>query len=43
MMNVKILGTGCANCKKLEKNTIEAINNLNIKAEIEKVTDIKEI
>lgn len=42
-MKIKILGTGCPNCKVLEKNTKEAIENLNLKAEIEKVTDIGEI
>ena len=42
-MRIKILGTGCPNCKILEKNTKEAIEELNLKAEVEKVTDIKEI
>ena len=42
-MKIKILGTGCPNCKILEKNTKEAIEELNLKAEVEKVTDITEI
>ena len=42
-MRIKILGTGCPNCKILEKNTKEAIEELNLKAEVEKVTDITEI
>lgn len=42
-MEIKILGTGCANCKKLEKNVKIAINNLNIEGQIIKVEDIKEI
>ena len=39
-MQVKILGTGCSNCKKLEKIAREAVADLGIVAEIEKVEDI---
>ncbi len=42
-MEIKILGTGCPKCKTLEKNTREAVNELGISAEIEKVTEIKKI
>lgn len=42
-MNIKILGTGCPNCQKLEANTKQALKELNIDAKIEKVTDIQEI
>lgn len=42
-MNIKILGSGCRNCEKLEKNTRQALEELNIEAQIEKVTDMKEI
>ncbi|OFI05932.1 hypothetical protein CLOACE_14070 [Clostridium acetireducens DSM 10703] len=42
-MRIKILGSGCANCKKLEENTKKAIEELNIDAEVEKVTDFKDI
>lgn len=42
-MNIKILGTGCPNCQKLEQNTKEALKELKIEAEVEKVTDIAEI
>ncbi|KHO52022.1 MAG: Redox-active disulfide protein 2 [archaeon GW2011_AR13] len=42
-MKIKILGTGCPNCKVLEKNTKDAVEELKIKAEIEKVTDITKI
>ena len=42
-MNIKILGTGCPNCQKLETNTKKALEELKIKAEMEKVTDISEI
>ncbi|MCX6718044.1 MAG: thioredoxin family protein [Candidatus Staskawiczbacteria bacterium] len=42
-MVIKILGTGCPNCKKLEANAIEAVKQLNRKDKIIKITDIKEI
>jgi len=42
-MVIKVLGTGCANCKTLEKNTKEAVEVLGISATIEKVEDIQEI
>lgn len=42
-MDIKILGTGCPNCKTLEKNTINALSELNISANVEKVEDIVKI
>ncbi|MCX6765828.1 MAG: thioredoxin family protein [Candidatus Moranbacteria bacterium] len=42
-MNIKILGTGCPNCQKLEQNTKQALKELNIDARVEKITDIQEI
>ncbi len=42
-MYIKILGPGCANCSKLEKQTLKAIDSLGIDADIEKVTDYSEI
>ncbi len=42
-MNIKILGSGCTNCKNLEKNTRDAIAELGLVAEVEKVTDPGEI
>lgn len=42
-MEIKILGPGCTNCKKLEANTKEAVKALGIEANITKVEDIKEI
>lgn len=42
-MNIKVLGTGCPSCKKLEKNVYDALKELNIEAEVEKVTEVKDI
>lgn len=39
-MNIKVLGTGCSKCATMEKITREAVANLGIIAEIEKVEDI---
>ena len=42
-MKIKILGTGCPSCKILEANAKKAVEELKIKASIEKVTDINKI
>lgn len=42
-MRIKILGPGCANCAKLEKETTKAVERLGLDATIEKVTDYAEI
>lgn len=42
-MNVKILGTGCVNCKNLEALTRNALDELGLDVEIDKVTDPGEI
>ena len=42
-MEIKILGTGCAKCKSLEKVTREAVGELNLNPSIEKVEDIQKI
>lgn len=42
-MNIKILGAGCANCKRLEENTRKAVLELGKEATIEKVTDYVKI
>ncbi len=42
-MEIKVLGTGCAKCKSLEKLTRDAIAETGIAAEIEKVEDIYKI
>lgn len=44
-MVIKILGTGCPNDKKMERNVRKAIKQLGIDrdVDIENITDIKEI
>ena len=39
-MVIKILGSGCPNCAKLEANAKKALEELGIKADVDKVTDI---
>ena len=42
-MIIKVLGTGCAKCKKQMENVKTAIEELEIEAEVIKVEDFKEI
>ncbi len=42
-MEIKILGSGCAKCKTLEKLTREVVDQNGIDATITKVEDIMEI
>ncbi len=42
-MQIKVLGSGCANCKTLERRTLEAVQELNIQASVEKVEDYQKI
>jgi len=42
-MEIKILGSGCTNCKKLEANAKEAVKQLGVEANVLKVEDIKDI
>lgn len=43
MLTVKILGSGCANCRKLEAVAREAAAAAGLQAEFVKVTDMKAI
>jgi small redox-active disulfide protein 2 len=42
-MRIKVLGPGCANCKKVEQYTLAAVEDLGVQAEIEKITELTEI
>ncbi len=42
-MVIQILGSGCPNCRRLEGNAREAINNLGIDANIVKIQDMDAI
>ena len=43
MMQLLVLGPGCARCKTLAQLTEQAVKELGISAEINKVTDLKQI
>lgn len=43
MVNIEVLGTGCAKCKNLLKNVEKAVQESGVKAEIIKVDSIQEI
>ncbi|MBN1119731.1 MAG: TM0996/MTH895 family glutaredoxin-like protein [Anaerolineae bacterium] len=40
MLTIKVLGPGCANCKRLEQHARMALEQLGIEASIEHVTDV---
>jgi small redox-active disulfide protein 2 len=42
-MKIQILGSGCPNCRNLEKNAREAAALLGLEAEFEKITDMDRI
>jgi small redox-active disulfide protein 2 len=43
MLTIKVLGSGCANCKRVEQIARKVIADMSIEAEIVKVTDYNEI
>jgi small redox-active disulfide protein 2 len=43
VLEIKILGPGCANCRKLEAVAREAATAANVPAEFVKVSDMKQI
>ncbi len=43
MRKIQILGTGCPKCKKLAENVEEAVKELGVEYDIEKITKINEI
>ncbi|MGB2842423.1 MAG: thioredoxin family protein [Halobacteriota archaeon] len=42
-MDIKVLGTGCAKCRKVYENAKKAIEELGVDSEVEKVEDIDKI
>jgi small redox-active disulfide protein 2 len=43
VLTVKVLGSGCANCKKVEAIARQAVDNIKAEAEIVKVTEYNKI
>ena len=43
MLTIKVLGSGCPNCKKVEAIARQAVGMMGIQAEIIKVTDYNQI
>ena len=43
MVEIKVLGSGCANCKRVEQIAKKVVDSLAVEANIEKVTDYNEI
>lgn len=43
MLTIKILGSGCPNCKRLEQEVKDALSSLSINYEVIKVTDFADI
>ena len=41
--SVKVLGSGCKNCKTLHQNVIDALAELNLAVDLEYVTDLQKI
>ncbi|MGB4573050.1 MAG: thioredoxin family protein, partial [Rectinemataceae bacterium] len=42
-MKIQILGSGCTKCKLLEQHAREAVAELGVQADVEKVTDMEKI
>ncbi|HQK55148.1 MAG TPA: thioredoxin family protein [Methanolinea sp.] len=42
-MKIEVLGTGCMKCKRLAKNVEQAVRELGVSADIQKVEDITAI
>jgi small redox-active disulfide protein 2 len=43
MLTIKVLGSGCANCKRLEQIARKVVAEMALEAEIIKVTDYSDI
>ena len=42
-MEIRILGPGCPRCAEVMKRTIDALTEMNIAADVQKITDLKKI
>ena len=42
-MEIKVLGTGCPNCKRLDKLACQAVDELGVDATVIKVEDLDQI
>jgi small redox-active disulfide protein 2 len=43
MLTIKVLGSGCANCKRVEQIARKVVTEMSLEAEVIKVTDYKDI
>ena len=43
MLTIKVLGSGCANCKRLEQIAHKVVSEMGIEAEVIKVTEYPDI
>jgi small redox-active disulfide protein 2 len=43
MLTIKVLGSGCANCKRVEQIARKVIEDMSLEAEVVKVTEYPEI
>ena len=43
MLTIKVLGSGCANCKRVEQIAHKVVDKMSLEAEIIKVADYKDI
>jgi len=43
MLTIKVLGSGCANCKRLEQIARKVVEEMGVEADVIKVTDYAEI
>jgi small redox-active disulfide protein 2 len=43
MLTIKVLGSGCANCKRVEQIARKVVAELSLEAEVLKVTDYNDI
>jgi small redox-active disulfide protein 2 len=43
MLIIKVLGSGCANCKRLEQIAHKVVAEMSVEAEVIKVTDYNDI